>query len=411
MINLHLLRTNFDAIARLLAKKEPTFDLSPLAECDQLVRELQGQVEALRADKKKLSKGGPADQAAREQSIAIGRQLKEKEADLEEAQHELNERWLRCPNIPQDDVPTGNKESNQVVRSWGEQPTFDFPIKNHLELNETNNWFDLEAGTRIAGSQFVFYPNTGAKIMYALTQLMMRNNQAHGYQVVMPPYLASEQALYNSGNLPKFAGDFYQLPEENLCLIPTAEVSMTSLHAGQILEGATLPRRYCAWTPCFRREAGGYGATERGLIRIHQFEKVELYAITRPEESDQELDRMVACAESLLQKLELSYQVSLLAGQDCSFSSAKTYDIEVWLPGQNKHYEVSSASNCTDFQARRAKVRFRDEAQEKPQLVNMLNASSLALPRLMVAIMEQGQQADGSIVLPIALQEMLDSLG
>lgn len=410
MIDLHLLRSQPELVARLLQKKEPKFNLDELISSDEQVRALQVQVEEMRAQKKKLSKGGPVTDEVRKQSIALGQELKEQESALEQAQESFKRLWLHCPNVPLEEVPEGNKESNQVLRTWGEKPTFDFPVRNHLELNEQNKWFDMQAGARMSGAQFVFYTPMGTKVLYALTQMMLKNNASHGFEPVLPPYLVNEQALYNSGNLPKFAGDFYRMPEDDLCLIPTSEVNLTNLHAGQILEKDSLPRRYTSWTSCFRREAGGYGATERGLIRIHQFEKVELYSLTTPEKSSEELERMVVCAQDLLQKLELSYQVSLLAGQDCSFSAAKTMDIEVWLPGQDKHYEVSSASMCTDFQARRAQIRYRDADMKKPALVHTLNASSLALPRLMVAIMEQGQQADGSIVLPRALQEMLDSL-
>lgn len=409
MINLHLLRDSFDIVAAALAKKDPTFPLGQLRDLNESVRTLQLSVEDLRSQKKNLSKG-PVTDEIRQQSIALGQELKSAEEKLATAEKELNNLWLRCPNPPEDMVPAGNKESNQVVRSWGETPSFSFPIKNHLELNEANQWFDMQAGTKMSGAQFVFYKEMGTKVLYALTQLMLKNNAKHGYTPVLPPYLVKPQSLYNSGNLPKFAGDFYDIQDEDLSLIPTAEVSLTNLHAGEILGLEDLPRRYTAWTSCYRREAGGYGSLERGLIRIHQFEKVELYALTFPDEADKELDRMIACAEDLLQQLGLSYQVSLLAGQDCSFSSAKTYDIEVWLPGQDKHYEVSSASNCTDFQARRAKIRYRSQDMKKPALVHTLNASSLALPRLMVAIMEQGQQADGSIVLPDVLQQMLATL-
>jgi seryl-tRNA synthetase len=410
MIDISLLKTNYEEIAQRIAKKDPSFPTEKLLSLQQTVHTVLARVEELRAQKNALSSRGPVTPELREQSIAIGKELKQQETALATAQEELNTVWLCCPNIPLDDVPVGNKESNVAVRSWGTNPVFDFPIKNHMQLNEQNKWFDLEAGTKMAGTQFVFYTPLGTKILYALTQLMLKNNAAHGFEPVLPPYMATEQALYNSSNLPKFAGDFYKVEDENLNLIPTAEVSLTNLHAGEILDEGALPRRYTAWTSCFRREAGGYGAQERGIIRIHQFEKVELYALVKPEQSADELDRMVACAESLLQKLNLSYQVSLLAGQDCSFASAKTYDIEVWLPGQDKHYEVSSASNCTDFQARRAKIRYRGSEMKKPALVHTLNASSLALPRLMVALMEQGQQADGSIILPPALQEMMDTL-
>ncbi len=243
-----------------------------------------------------------------------------------------------------------------------------------------------------------------------MTNLLIRHNKKWGFTPVLPPYVVSENSLYNTGSLPKFRGDFYEFAEDGLSLTPTAEVCLTSAHAGKIFAETELPLRQTAWTPCFRREAGGYGSTERGLIRIHQFEKVELYAITKPEDSMTELDRIVACAEEFIQKLGLCYQVSLLAGQDCSFGSAKTFDLEVWLPGQNRFYEVSSCSNCTDFQARRAKIRVKPTDGSKPELAHTLNGSSLALPRLIVAIMENFQQSDGSVALPQFIKDEMDRL-
>jgi len=216
--------------------------------------------------------------------------------------------------------------------------------------------------------------------------------------------------MYNASNLPKFEGDFYEIAGEDLCLIPTAEVNLTNIYANRIFDVNQLPSRMTAWTSCFRREAGTYGSTERGLIRIHQFEKVELYSIVEPEKANDELDFMVSCAENILTQLGLHYRVSLLATQDCSFASSKTFDIEVWLPGQDRYYEVSSCSNCTDFQARRAQIRYRKSAEAKPSLANTLNASSLALPRLMVALMENYQQADGSVTLPKVLTDLMNDL-
>lgn len=411
MIDLNYLRDNQEKVTQLLNKKDPHFPVQQLVTLRDSVLSLQVRVESLRSEKNKLSKNaGPVTDSIREQSIALGKQLKQAEKELGQAQESLEQLWLRCPNIAQEGVPEGNKESNKVVKTWGENKAFSFTPKHHLDLNKDADWFDLEVGTKMSGAQFVFYKEQGAKVLYALTHLMLKNNAKHGFKPVIPPYLATEKSLYNSGNLPKFKGDFYEIEDESLCLIPTAEVSLTNVHAKEIIPGDQLPVRYTAWSSCFRKEAGGYGSSERGLIRIHQFEKVELFALTKPEESDRELDRMVACAEDILQQLGLSYQISLLAGQDCSFCSAKTLDIEVWLPGQQKHYEVSSASNCTDFQARRAQIRYREEGMKKPQLVHTLNASSLALPRLMVAIMEQGQQEDGTIVLPPALQKIMDIL-
>jgi seryl-tRNA synthetase len=292
-----------------------------------------------------------------------------------------------------------------VVKTVGQKPVFDFEVKNHVELGESLEWFDFQAAARIAGNNFAMYKKDGVKMLYALTMTMLKNNMKHGFEPVLPSALVNEKTLEVSGNFPKFKDQVYHATEDNLYLAPTSEVNLANIYADSILKQEELPIRMTAWTSCFRREAGGYGAAERGLIRIHQFEKVELYSICEPEKSPAELDYMIACAESILKKLELHYRISLLAGQDCSFQSAKTYDIEVWLPGQKQYYEVSSASNCTDFQARRGMIRYRLQDNGQTTFVHTLNASSLAVPRLMVAIMETYQQADGSIIIPEALRK------
>lgn len=412
MIDLNLLRENQQQIKELILRKEPSFNVEKLIQLDHETRLVRAEVESIRQEKNGLAAMGAKGitPELREKAQQLNTQLKEKEELLKTTEEGLKALWLACPNLPNEAIPLGNKEANLPVRFYGEKQEINFQPKHHLELNALNNWFDLETAAALSGAQFVLYLEQGAKVLYALTRMMLRNNAKHGYKPVIPPVLIGEKALYNSGNLPKFAGDYYALPEENLCLIPTAEVSLTSIHANQILQADKLPVRYAAWTSCFRKEAGGYGAVERGIIRIHQFEKVEIFAITEQENSYDELERMVACAENLLKELGLHYRVSLLAAQDCSFSSAKTFDIEVWMPGQGSYYEVSSASNCTDFQARRAGIRYRKTVDGKPMLAHTLNASSLALPRLMVALMETYQQADGSIILPPALQKEMDAL-
>lgn len=412
MIDLNLLRNDLENTKKLMLLKEPTFDVDSLVALDQECRAVRLDVERVRKEKNDLAALGAKGDTPenRERASFLSKELKELEQKLITIEKELNNLWLTCPNIIQNDLPVGGKEANKVVKMVGEKPAFGFTPKHHLDLNEKADWFSLDVGTRVSGSQFVFYNEMGTKVLYALTQMMLKNNAKNGFKPVLPPVLARQKSLYNSGNLPKFSGDFYTVNDEDLCLIPTAEVSLTNLYADTILNADQLPKRMCAWTSCFRREAGGYGSLERGLIRIHQFEKVELYAITEPENSNKELDHMVASAEEILQMLGLHYRVSLLATQDCSFSSARTYDIEVWLPGQNSYYEVSSCSNCTDFQARRAGIRYRKTADAKPSLVHTLNASSLALPRLMVALMENYQQADGSIVLPESLMKIINQL-
>lgn len=409
MIDVALLRSRPELIG-LLRQKDPHFDVDRLLALDEQRRTVTVEVEHLRARKNELAKQGQqgVTEQLRQESVAVGKQLKEQEQHLERVQGEFRDFLLHCPNIPDALLPMGGKEANKVVRTIGEQPRFSFAPLNHVDLGKKNGWLNFEAAATMAGSQFAFYQADAVKLIYALARMMLKNNVAHGFTPFIPPYLVNEQSLTIASNFPKFKDNVYELVGENLYLTPTAEVNLTNLYRDTVTPFERLPVRMTAWTSCFRREAGGYGAHERGLIRIHQFEKVELYSIVAPEESSNELERMVACAETILKELGLHYRVSLLAMQDCSFPSAKTYDIEVWMPGQQAYMEVSSCSNCTDFQARRGAMRFKRTPDAKNELVHTLNASSLALPRLMVALMETYQQADGTIKLPAALQLYMD---
>ncbi len=409
MIDLKLLKENKEVVIKGILKKDPTFKIEQLIELDLKVKDLNSKIENLRSKKNELTvlaKSGITDEI-RNQSIYISKELSSLEKEMEIVSKEFKDLYLSCPNLPFDDLPEGGKESNKVVKTFNEKPIYNFELKNHVELGESNDWFDLSRASKMTKSGFVFYKSMGAKVIYALTQMMMENNQNHGFEICLPPYAVNEESLYVAGNFPKFKSEVFALEKDELYLIPTAEVSLTNFYRDEILDLKNLPIRMTSWTPCFRREAGGYGKNERGLIRVHQFEKVELVSLCEPEKSPGELDYMVACAESILQKLGLHYRVSLLAAQDCSFQSAKTYDIEVWLPGQNAYYEVSSASNCTDFQSRRGQIRYREKSDQKTQLVHTLNASSLALSRVLVALIETYQQEDGSIVLPEILQKYL----
>ncbi len=410
MIDLTILRQNPVDTTALIKKKDPDFKTEQLIALDGQVRQLIIEVESLRSQKNEVAQKAKSGitQDLRDASLLLGKLLKEKEALLEEVQKDFEALYLTCPNLLLSDVPEGNKEENKVVREWGKKIEFSFPFKNHVELGEKNNWFNFEIASKAAASNFVWYEEEGARVIYALTRLMLKNNRKYGFKMAIPPYLANATTLTVSGNFPKFKEDVFSVSADNLYMIPTSEVSLVNKYRDTIIATDDLPIRMTSWTSCFRREAGNYGKMERGLIRIHQFEKVELVSFCRPEDSAQELEMMVACAENILQDLGLHYRVSLLAAQDCSFQSAKTYDIEVWLPGQDRYYEVSSASNCTDFQARRGKIRHRKQHGDKTELVHTLNASSLAIPRLMVALMEVYQQPDGSIALPsILLDEMI----
>jgi len=405
MINLTLLREHPEKFAELVHKKDPDFEVNKLIDLDKSVRTSRLQVEELRHKKNELAQQGKQGitEQLREQSIIVGKQLKEKELVHQET--EFKWLYLRCPNIPSEDVPAGGKEANTVVKQVGEQLQCNFPVKNHLDLAHQFGWIDFETAAKIAGSNFALYKGEAVRALYALAMFMLNNNIEYGFKPVIPPYLANEKSLVTTGNFPKFKEDVYAVRDEDLYLIPTAEVSIANMYRDMIVSQDELPIRHTAWTSCFRREAGGYGATERGLIRIHQFEKVELFTLCEPDNAYDEQEKMLECAENILKQLGLHYRVSLLAAQDSSFPSAKTYDIEVWLPGQKEYYEVSSVSNCTDFQARRGKIRYKNEKTGKNELVYTLNGSSLALPRLMVALMETYQQEDGSIALPHVLNK------
>jgi len=406
MIDLHLLRDEPKKIQALILKKDPSFPVNDLFKLDEHVRSIQVSIENLRKEKNDLAqqaKSGLTPEI-RERSISIGKEIKERESSLEDIKKKFNDLYLSCPNILFDDVPEGGKEQNTVVSEWGKKPQFSFPVKNHVELSEHNGWLDFETGAKIAGSQFVLYKGEAVKLLYALTMFMLKNNAKYGYEVMLPPYLVNAESLTVAGNFPKFKDQVYHIKDEDLYLTPTAEVDLANVYRGTIFASDELPKRMTSWTSCFRREAGGYGATERGLIRLHQFEKVELFSICESDKSVEEQERMLECAQEMLQKLEVPYRVVLLAAQDASFSSAKTYDIEVWLPGQNGFYELSSISNCTDFQARRGAIRYKKSGDKKTTFVHTLNGSSLALPRLMVALMELNQQQDGSIKIPEILK-------
>ena len=407
MIDLALLRDQSHRIIELLTQKDPSFNAQLLLDLDAQVRKLKTEIEVLRQKKNELAKQGQSgiSPEIRQQSIELGSQLKEKESEFAELEKQFAQLYLSCPNIPEADLPQGGKESNKVIKTWGQKPEFTFPIKNHVDLGQTLGWFDFAAATRMASSNFAFYKNDAVKMLYSLTMLMLKNNIKHGFTPMLPSALVNAKSLEVASNFPKFKDQVYACQADSLYLTPTAEVNLANLYRDHIFMADQLPVRMTAWTSCFRREAGTYGATERGLIRIHQFEKVELYTICAPEDSQAEQERMLTCAQDILQQLGLHYRISLLAMQDCSFPSAKTYDIEVWLPGQNAYYEVSSVSNCTDFQARRGMIRYKKSVEDKTHLTHTLNGSSLALPRLMVALMEVYQQSDGSILIPEILKK------
>ncbi len=408
MIDLSILRKDPEKIVKFLKKKDPGFDIESLINLDSQLRQIKIEVEDLRSKKNELANLGKkgVTEELKQQSREVSAALKGKEDDLQKVSVEFKNLYLNCPNIIVEDVPAGNKESNLVVREWGVKPVFDFVRYNHLDLGVINNLIDFESAAKMSGAHFALYKGQGVKLVYALMMHMFNNNVNNGYFPVLPPYLVTEESLTNASNFPKFRDDVYKIDGEDLYLTPTSEVNLTNMHKNNIFLSSELPVRMTSWTSCFRKEAGGYGAQERGLIRLHQFEKVELYTICEPELADKEQERMLACAENILQSLGLHYRVSLLAAQDCSFASSKTYDIEVWMPGQGVYKEVSSISNCTDFQARRASIRYRKSSAESTSLVYTLNGSSLALPRLLVALIETYQQENGTIAFPEVLRSV-----
>lgn len=404
MIDLALLRKDASGIKQLVKKKDPDFPIDQFIELDQQLRTLNLEIEALRKQKNELAQKGKlgVNQSIINESKSIGKQLKEYETKHQKIKEEFDDLYLRIPNLPEDDVPIGDKSANKQISIVGEQPTFSYEIQDHIQLATKLGWLDFAQAATMAGSNFVLYKGEGVRIVQALIAYMLKHNTEHGFELILPPYLVNRRSLEISGNFPKFEDDVYHT-QDDLYLIPTAEVCLANMYRDTIFMSDELPKRLTAATSCFRREAGGYGAAERGLIRLHQFEKVELFSYCTPDQSSQELELMLSVAQDLLKAFGLHYRVVLLASQDMSFQAAKTYDIELWMPSQKNFIEVSSVSNCRDFQARRGMMRYRTKAGEKTHYVHTLNASSLALPRLIAALIETYQQPDGTVALPEAL--------
>jgi seryl-tRNA synthetase len=339
---------------------------------------------------------------------AVGDRIREIDQRLREVEQEIEGVLQRTPNLPHPDVPAGGEESNRVVREWGERRAFDFAPRPHWDLGAELGLLDLPAGAKVTGSGFPVLRGMGARLQRALIQWMLDLHAGeHGYAEVAPPFLVNRASMVGTGQFPKFEDDAYQVAGEELALIPTAEVPVTNLHRDELLDAERLPIAYVAYSPCFRREAGAAGKDTRGLLRLHQFDKVELVRFERPEDSDEALERLTGHAERVLQRLGLPYRVLLLAGGDLGFSAAKTYDLEVWAPGVDRWLEVSSCSTFGDYQARRAGIRFRRARGEKPEYVHTLNGSGVALPRTLVALLENGQRQDGSVEVPEVLRPYL----
>jgi len=412
MLDLKAIRENPQEIEEKLKRRDPSLSLEPLLALDERRRKLIREVEALKHERNEASEhiarlkasGKEQEAQARIREMkALSERIKALDGELASLEEEIREILVRLPNLPHESVPVSfNKEDKIVVREYKEKPHFDFEPKPHLELG----LLDFPKAARIAGSRFPLYVGWGARLEMALIKFCWDFHCTKtGYTPILPPYLGNAESMFTAAQLPKFKDDVYYIEKDGLYLNPTAETLLCNLHRGEILEAEQLPLKYMAYTACFRREAGAAGEEERGLIRVHQFNKVELFKFTTPETSFDELESLVADAEAVLQALDLHYRVTLLPTGDMAAQSAKTYDLEVWIPSQGRYYEVSSCSNCTDYQARRGNIRYRPGPGEKPRYVHLLNGSGLATSRLMVALLETNQQPDGSIIVPEALRD------
>lgn len=420
MLDLRQIRQEPDALRAALARRgraDGDEVVARIVALDGERRALIGEGDELKARRNAVTQQVAERKRAKEDATAlieemrgVGERIREADARLREVEAEIDDLLLRIPNPVHPSVPGGGEESNVVVRSWGEPRTLPFEARPHWEIGAQLGILDLPGGAKVAGSGFPAYRGWGARLQRALVNFFLDlHTGEHGYTEAEPPYLVTRASMQGTGQYPKFVedGDAYELPEDGLYLIPTSEVPLVNLHRDEILEAERLPIALTAFSPCFRREAGAAGKDTRGLLRVHQFAKVEMVRFERAEDSWEALERITAHAEEALKRLGLAYRVLLLAAGDTGFSAAKTYDLEVWAPGVGKWLEVSSASNCTDFQARRAGIRYRPEPGAKPELVHTLNASGLALPRTVVAILENYQQADGSVTVPEALRPYL----
>ncbi|HEX6068753.1 MAG TPA: serine--tRNA ligase [Longimicrobiaceae bacterium] len=401
-------------LARRGAAEQTDAAIARVVGLDEERRAVIAEVETLKARRNVVSqqvgerkrRGEAADDVIAEMRQVADR-IRDLDARLRDVEAEIEQVLLRTPNTPDEEVPAGGEESNQVVREWGTLPQLGFTPRPHWEIGAELGLLDLPTGAKISGSGFPVFIGPGARLQRALINWMLDlHRDEHGYTEASPPFLVNQASMQGTGQYPKFVedGDAYELPDDGLYLIPTAEVPVTNFHRQELLDIGRLPISYVAYSPCFRREAGAAGKDTRGLLRVHQFDKVELVRFERPEESAAALERLTGHAERVLQLLELPYRVVLLAAGDTGFSSTRTYDLEVWAAGVGKWLEVSSCSNFGDFQARRADIRFRPEAGEKPEFVHTLNGSGVALPRTLIAIIENGQQADGSVTVPEVLR-------
>jgi seryl-tRNA synthetase len=423
MLDLNYVRENLDAVHTALGKRNMAADaLDDFAAADAERRRVITESDKLNAERNAASReiGGLMKEGKRDEADERRKQvneLKERMAQLDAARDEAEKRMRELlstlPNIPHESVPVGKDEAaNEEVRRWGTKPEFDFEPKDHVDLGTALGILDLERASKIAGARFAIYNGAGARLSRALIDFMLDlHTREHGYTETVPPFIVNRDSLFGTGQLPKFEQDLFKLEDErNFYLIPTAEVPVTNYYREEILDASQLPMKWAAYSPCFRSEAGSYGKDTRGVLRHHQFEKVELVKYSLPENSYDELEALTRNAETVLQKLGIHYRVVTLSSGDLGFGSAKTYDLEVWLPSQNTFREISSCSNCESFQARRANIRFRRAGAKKPEFVHTLNGSGLAVGRTWIAVLENYQQQDGSIVIPEVLRPYMRGL-
>lgn len=413
MLDIKRIRNDFDTIAATLANRGVNQEtLHELKELDEKRRTLLFKSEEAKAERNiasaaiaqaKRNKEDASEQIVAMQTLSAS--IKATDAELTETDEKLNEIIVRLPNTPHSSVPVGADEDENIeVRRWGTPRHFDFDIKAHWDLGEDLDILDWERGAKVTGSRFLFYKGLGARLERALYNFMLDEHAKEGYTEIIPPYMVNHDSMFGTGQYPKFKEDTFELADSDFVLIPTAEVPVTNYYRGEILDGKDLPIYFTAMSPSFRSEAGSAGRDTRGLIRLHQFHKVEMVKFSKPENSYDELEKMTANAENILQKLNLPYRVITLCTGDMGFSAAKTYDLEVWIPAQNTYREISSCSNTEDFQARRAQIRYRDEADGKVKLLHTLNGSGLAVGRTVAAILENYQNEDGSVTIPEVLR-------
>jgi seryl-tRNA synthetase len=415
MHDVRLVRERLGELRDAMRRREALDALGPqLDRCEGLERERRALIQAV--EERKAARNASSQEVARRkragesadeliaQGRALGEEIARLERDLGEAEGQLEAILLEVPNVTAADVPAGDESQNVVVRSWGEPRPSD-GVRPHWEIAAEHGLFDLERAAKISGSGFAVFRGSGARLVRSLLSYFLDvHTREHGYEEIWPPVLVNRASMTGTGQLPKFEDDAYKVAGDDLFLIPTAEVPVTNLYREEIIDGADLPKGLCAYTPCFRREAGSAGKDTRGVLRMHQFDKVELVRYCAPEQSEAELERLLAHAESMLQRLGIPYRVKLLAAGDTGFASAKTYDLEAWAPGVGAWLEVSSCSTFTDFQARRANIRYRPAKGEKPRFVHTLNGSGLAFPRTIACILEHYQQSDGTVTVPEVLR-------